>query len=149
MPTLRIWGTRAEFVDQFDRAHQIGQFTNEAPQTLDFTIEYERTFSITSGATQKIYDTSTDISGFAFALVVVDSDGVEMQMTTAAGAGDQKFLETKLRKNWGFTLHTDYSRNGSSAVVDTFAGTADTIDEIWLKATGTGTCVAKILAGKA
>ena len=92
MPTLRIWGTRAEFVDQFDRAHQIGQFTNEAPQTLDFTIEYERTFSITSGATQKIYDTSTDISGFAFALVVVDSDGVEMQMPTAAGAGDQKFL---------------------------------------------------------
>ena len=132
MATLRTW-LRFEVVDGNDNVQAIGNSLYDAPVqvTVGGTV-HRQTYSIADTGTQKIFDVTTDLSNFDFAIILSDQNLLLQKVIDDAGNNGEAFFVETIRANVPYPIPIDDGLAGNGTV-DLFDGTADVIERLDVK----------------
>ena len=147
MPALQVF-QYAVVTDANGERHIIGSMADPAnlSQSFDGIVE-RRVYSLAASTTKLVWAGATSgssVTAFSFAWIKANAEDVYLQLTTDGNNtyGDENYT-VKLRKNLAFLLGSNASY--ANYVADFSSGTVDTIDEIWIRNTGSEDATVEIL----
>ena len=131
--------------------HVVGSMVD--PVNLNPSFEWvvdRRVYSVAATTTKLVWDaaaTGEPATTFRFVWIRANAEDVFVQLVTDAnsGVGDE-YYTVELKKNLAFLLGSNASYANYTA--DFGGGTIDTIDEIWIRNTGSETATVEVVVAK-
>ena len=122
----------------------LGSLTSPTSVTYATEHGHFQQYTVASSSTQKLFDVSEDLSDFDV-MFIVSSQDVEVEYVVANG-GNEVVYTRKIRANLMEIIGSDDSRDSTHTEDWGADGTADTIDKVTVKNTGSSSANIKVLA---
>ena len=150
MPGLQVF-QYAVLTDASGERHILGSMVDPANLSPDFEgVVDRRVYSVAATTTKLVWDaaaTGAPVTTFRFVWIKANVEDVFVQLVTDAnnGVGDE-YATIELKKNLAYVLGSQASYANFTA--DFGGGTIDTIDEIWVRNTGSAAATVEVVVAK-
>ena len=138
----------AWYTDDYGKIREIGDGPLDNDRVVAYASEvvYDRTFSVAASTTQELWDAADGPSDFDYIIVLSTQDGYLQTLVDDNGTYGELYFQQKILADIPQPIPSKVALAGNG-VVDTFTGTADTIDRVNFKnLSSTTTAQVRILA---